>query len=273
MKIFICLFLFVLPLNLFSCSCDTDYSLFEYTGSKYVFQGKIISKVYAKDKKKYKVIFEVIKHYKNSNDPDKIEFELDAEERYTGKWSSCDFSVSVGETWLIFAHENLGYMYFSEMCSNSRRIDVSPLNNYEIIAYENAKNFNSDDYIFQFELLSGFNNTKLTTVLKAKSLTTNKNLKALLLLKINKEGTREQIFINKELLFKKDSIFNLTTEISQNKNYSPSPFENEAVEIVKNIKDFKIKKYVKTNTKISYLSYVLISYDSETYEWTINKMW
>ena len=49
----------------FACTCDEINPIIEYYSSEYVFEGKIISKVYAKDSLTYRVSFDISKHYKN----------------------------------------------------------------------------------------------------------------------------------------------------------------------------------------------------------------
>ena len=70
----------------------------EFMSSKYVFYGKAISKEYAEDKLTYSVVFEVIKHYKESESPLEVRYILPS---YDG--SSCGWEVNLGENWLIFS--------------------------------------------------------------------------------------------------------------------------------------------------------------------------
>lgn len=47
-----------------ACDCETPKPIVEFISSEYVFEGKVISKVYAKDSLTFTVTFDITKHYK-----------------------------------------------------------------------------------------------------------------------------------------------------------------------------------------------------------------
>jgi hypothetical protein len=102
-----------------ACDCSTPNFNIEFYSAKYVFSGEIIAKVYTKNKKQYTLTFRVDKHYKQGENPQKIDFLTQSEGIYQGVITSCDESFKVGEKWTVFAHSKDGKLYFSSLCSNT----------------------------------------------------------------------------------------------------------------------------------------------------------
>ena len=101
------IFLVVLIFSFFktnACSCDIPKPILEFESAEYVFEGKVISKIYAKDSLTYTVTFDITKHYKNSDYPKTLELKFKSEEKYTGEWTSCDWNVNKNENWLVYAY-------------------------------------------------------------------------------------------------------------------------------------------------------------------------
>ena len=46
-----------------ACNCETPKSIIEFESSEFVFEGKVISKIYAKDSLTYSITFKVSKYY------------------------------------------------------------------------------------------------------------------------------------------------------------------------------------------------------------------
>jgi len=66
---------------------------------------------------------------------------------------------------------------------------------------------------------------------------------------IDSNGNLKSVTRQKELIRKKDSIFNLTTEIRDANKKPITEFEKDAIELVIQIKKWEIKKH-ETNTKL-----------------------
>lgn len=133
----------LLPLYSFACSCDPPPVALEFLESKYVVWGSVINKEYAADSLTYAVTLKIDNHFKvNKEKPKKLTFTQRAEGRYTGNYTSCDFSVNEGESWLVYAYEYKGELTFSYFCSNSK-----PYSSFENIRKEELEILNLGDSI------------------------------------------------------------------------------------------------------------------------------
>ena len=130
-----------------ACSCDIPKSIVEFQSAKYVFEGKVISKIYSSDSLTYTVNFKISKHYKNSDNPKSLKFLFQSEGKYTGNFSSCDWSVSKNEKWLIYAYYQKGSLTFRYYCSNSMPFKKN-ISKKEKIILENANQFEINKYTF-----------------------------------------------------------------------------------------------------------------------------
>ena len=128
----------LLPLYSLACSCDPPPVALEFLQSKYVIWGSVIEKEYAADSLTYAVTLRIDKHFKtNKAKPEKLTFTQNAEGRYTGNYTSCDFSVNEGESWLVYAYEYKGELTFGYFCSNSK-----PYSSFESIRKEELEILN-----------------------------------------------------------------------------------------------------------------------------------
>ena len=141
----ICIFSFFKTI---ACDCETPKPIVEFMPSKYVFEGKVISKVYAKDSLTFTVTFDITKHYKKSDYPKTLEFKFKSEEKYTGEWTSCDWNINKNEKWLVYAYHWKDKLSFGYYCSNSKPIDNRAISISEQKVLNNANNFEIDKYTF-----------------------------------------------------------------------------------------------------------------------------
>ena len=114
-KLILTIFASLISVLSFACDCIDINPILEFYSSEYVFEGKIISKVYAKDSLTYKVTFDIYKHYKNGDSPKILDFDVTTEGKYTGQWNSCEWSAEKNENWLVYAYLAVGYK--SSICS------------------------------------------------------------------------------------------------------------------------------------------------------------
>lgn len=109
---------FIIPNNF--CQCETPQEKEEFNSSKYVFKGQLIKYEVSKSDRDLAIItFKVLEHYKKSDKPDIIKFEINNKKRV---WTSCDTEVEVGEIWKVYTSEYNGRLTFGEMCSNTKRL-------------------------------------------------------------------------------------------------------------------------------------------------------
>ena len=210
----------------YSCSCDVMPPIIEFYASEYVFEGQIIDKQYAKDSLSYTITFDISKHYKNGDDPKTLAFDVIAEGEYTGEWTSCDWSAKKGQNWLVYAERYNGKLTFSGICSNSKLTGYTSIGLREQTILNHGNAFNIEDYIFAYE--SGFNYceniTEIEPIFKEGKIKDYKNgkpfvrnghktLTTLLIVYIDTKGNLISVTREKQLIRKKDSIFDLITEI------------------------------------------------------------
>lgn len=270
MKTYLQILFLLISYNSFSCSCDDINPIMEFKLSEYVFEGKIISKVYSDDKKTYKVIFEISKHYKLGDNPTNLEFELNSEGKYTNVYSSCDWSADLNQKWLVYVKKVNGSLIFDAVCSNTKRIDKYYINKNELNKITHGNTFKFDNYIIN-ENEHGFNYCKnitdINSILKNGRKKDYKNPYTLLIIKVNKKGKLKNVFISKNLQKKGDTIFNLVTELIDTKKNTLSEFEKEAVKLVSKIKAWEIKRFTKTNEAVNYIRHIWVEFDPKTQEW------
>lgn len=254
----------------FACSCVEINPIIEYYSSEYVFEGKIISKVYAKDSLTYKVIFDISKHYKNGDFPKTLEFEVTAEGEYTGQWTSCDWSAKKDQNWLVYAYKYKGTLNFNGICSNSKVTDYRPIGLREQRMLDNGNSFKIKDYIFEYE--SGFsyceNITDIKPILDKGKIKDYKTQTTLLNVSIDSNGNLKSVTRQRELIRKKDSIFNLTTEIEETNRKPITEFEKDAIELISQVKKWEIKKHEQTGINVPYIRHIWIYYDLKTNKWS-----
>lgn len=131
-----------------ACSCEIPKAIVEFESSEYVFEGKVIAKVYAKDSLSYTVTFDITKHYKKSDYPKTLEFKFKSEGKYTGEWTSCDWNVNKNEKWLVYAYHWKDKLTFGYYCSNSKPIGKRVISKSEQKILNNANSFEIQKYTF-----------------------------------------------------------------------------------------------------------------------------
>ena len=254
----------------FACSCDEINPIIEYYSSEYVFEGKIISKVYAKDSLTYKVTFDISKHYKNGGFPKRLEFDVTAEGEYTGEWTSCDWNAKKNQNWLVYAYKYKGNLTFSGICSNSKVTDYRPIGLREQKMLDNGNSFKIENYIFEYE--SGFNYceniTDINSILEKGKIKDYKKQTTLLNVSIDSNGNLKSVTRKRELIRKKDSIFNLTIEIGDANRKAITEFEKDAIELIGQVKKWEIKKHEQTEINVPYIRHIWVYYDLKTNKWS-----
>ncbi len=254
----------------FACSCDEINPIIEYYSSEYVFEGKIISKVYAKDSLTYKVTFDISKHYKNGDFPKTLEFDVTAEGEYTGEWTSCDWNAKKNQNWLVYAYKYNGNLTFSGICSNSKVTDYRTIGLREQKMLDNGNSFKIENYIFEYE--SGFNYCKnitdINSILEKGKIKDYKKQTTLLNVSIDSNGKLKSVTRQRELIRKKDSIFNLTIEIGDANRKPITEYEKDAIELIGQVKKWEIKKHEQTGINVPYIRHIWIYYDLKTNKWS-----
>ena len=270
MKTLSLLFLLLLSTKAMACSCAEVNPVLEFYSSTYVFEGKIISKVYAKDSLTYTVTFDITKHYKKGATPKTLAFKVSSERKYRGYWTSCDWKANLGERWLVYAYTRNNTLYFNGMCSNSRRIDRREISQREQRQLTNGNAFRINDYIYEHENEFNYckNVTKINPILaKGKS----KNFKTqgiLLYVLVDPKGNLQSVFRSTRLIRKRDSLFNLLTEVTALKNTPMPEFDYEALELIKQVKKWDIKSHEDTGISVSYLRHIWVYYDAISRRWS-----
>ncbi|GAL81333.1 hypothetical protein JCM19274_2409 [Algibacter lectus] len=254
----------------FACDCVVYNPILEFYSSEYVFEGEIISKIYAKDSLTYKVTFDISKHYKNGDFPKTLEFDVTAEEEYTGQWTSCDWSAKKNQKWLVYAYKYNGNLTFSGMCSNSKIINNRPIGLREQKMLDNGNSFKIENYIFEYESEFNYciNVTDIKSILEDGKIKEYKKPITLLNVLIDSNGNLISITRQRELIRKKDSIFNLTTGIEDANRKPITEFEKDAIELISQVKKWEVKKYKKTGINVPYLRHIWVSYDLKTNKWS-----
>lgn len=254
----------------FSCDCSTVNNALEFYSSKYVFEGKIISKVYAADSLTYKITFDILKHYKNVDTPKTLSFDLKSEAKYSKRWNSCDWKAEKNERWIVYAYENSGQLTFSGMCSNSRAITNLPIQFQEQKMLDNGNSFKIEDYIYQFENDFNFckNITDINAVLEKGKIKVYTKPFTSLILHIGSDGNLKSVNITKELMSLYDSIYGLRKELTYT-NYIPiTDFEKDAIELISQVKKWEIKKHNQTKVNVAYLKSIWVKYDTKANKWS-----
>lgn len=260
---------------IFACDCSETNPIMEFYSSEYVFEGKIVSKVYAKDSLTYKITFDISKHYKNGDLPKKLEFEVfskgrfNSEGKYIGIGSDCDPYPEKGEVWLVYTSRYKGKFCFPNICSNSKNIDYRQIGKNEQKILDNGNSFELKNYIYLSE--HGFNYTKpisnIDSILKTGKIKDYKKPFTWLKLYIDKNGKLNSVTTHYGYQIKTDSIFNLPTEFKIKLRKPLSEFEKDVIELVKKIQKWEMKKHRKTNISVPYIRHLTIEFDKEKKEW------
>ena len=269
-KLILTIFASLISVLSFACDCIDINPILEFYSSEYVFEGKIISKVYAKDSLTYKVTFDIYKHYKNGDSPKILDFDITTEGKYTGQWNSCEWSAEKNENWLVYAYLDEGKLAFSGICSNSKVIDKRPISFTDQRLLDNSNSFKIEDYIFENEY--GFNYcvniTDIKSILDKGKIKDYKNPTTILNLSIDSNGNLKSVNRQSELIRKKDPIFDLITEVEYNNREPITDFEKDAIELIRQVEKWEIKRHEKTGVNVPYIRHIWVYYDEKTTKWS-----
>ncbi|WP_394907503.1 hypothetical protein [uncultured Mesonia sp.] len=256
----------------FACSCNEIKPIIEFYSSEYVFEGKVISKVYAKDSLTYKITFDISKHYKNGDLPKKIEFEAFSKGKYIGIGSNCEYYPEKGEIWLVYASRYKGKFHFPNVCSNSKNLDYKRIRASEQKILDNGNSFKIENYIFEYENAFNYceNITDISSILEKGKIKEYKTQTTLLNVSIDSNGNLKSVTRQRELIRKKDSIFNLTIEIGDANRKPITEFEKDAIELISQVKKWEIKKHKQTGINVPYIRHIWVYYDLKTNKWSYN---
>jgi len=244
---------FLATFSSFACICDNPKPAIEFYNSDYVFEGKVIEKLYASDSLTYTVTFEISKHYKNGDNPKFLKFQLLSEGEITGKFTSCDWNVENGESWLIYATKNNEKFNFSYYCSNSKPINSRKIRLEEQKVLDNGNELDLKRYRFNFNNAKSL--TNIDSILKKhKTKKFPPNSYAPILIDVDENGKLTQANLFPRKNYKKeiiDTIFGLN--LLQNKYEEPlSDFQKLALEITRNINQWQKYYYLDLKYSVKY---------------------
>lgn len=253
-----------------ACDCDAPTPVLEFHDAKYVFEGVIKTKEYAKDFQTYTITFDVDKHYKDGLEPEYMEFTLPSEETYTDKTTSCDWSVNAGERWLVYAKEREGNLVFGYYCSNSKRLDYRKINDKEQKVLNHGNDFKLDQYIYESQ--HGFTKPKpisnIDAIIKNAKNKDYKSSFTVVKMYIDKRGDLQFVSGSGDFFYEKDSVFNLPKKFIKNEFRPSSEFEKEAISLVKKLPKWEIKYHKKTKIPVAYIQNIILQYDKVRKKWT-----
>lgn len=90
-KILLLILFLTTSLNIFAnkCECNSPQLALEFLGSKHVFLGVVIEKIYSEDKSSFKIVFNITEHFKKGEKPKTLEFNF----KNSNEISSCDWEL------------------------------------------------------------------------------------------------------------------------------------------------------------------------------------
>ena len=251
--------------NIYACICETPNIALEFMSSKYVFYGKAISKEYSEDKLTYSVVFEVIEHYREGENPLQVRYNLPSDDG-----SSCGWEVGLGQTWLIFSKIENDRNVFYQYCSNSRFLK-DPDTYIKQIA-DNWSRFNLDDYIFSDydggywsfftpaypaknidSLIRKYYKKDYSVLEKAPSYRWNR---AHIMVDIDRKGKVKQIAVyersREQIKLERDSIFRVQKYHKVKQTRDLLVFEKDMLRAVKKIRYYTPVKIENTEITVPY---------------------
>ncbi len=268
-KIIATLILTLVFTRAFSCVCDVPKPALEFFSAEYVFEGKAVSKVYSSDSLTYKITFDILKHYKKSNEPTTLEFTLNSEGDYTGIWTSCDWNVEIGENWLVYAKRRNNKLTFGYFCSNSKPTDKRNISEKEQRVFDNGNSFKIENYIYFLENDFNYPNpiTNVDSILKLGKKKNYENPHSFLKLLIDKNGKLISVTTNRGYKTEIDSNFNLPIKFEVSIKKPLTEFQKDAIELVSKISKWEIKRHKETNIPVNSMRGFSIAFDNETQKW------
>lgn len=238
--------------------------ILDFYKSKYVFEGKVLEKSYSVDSACIEITYEVLKHYKASDNPKTIRLARPSKSKTEPiKWSAEDKYYS----WLVCAREvdrSLQHIrcYLTE--GDSRYTMERPI-------FEAGNLFRIEDYAFPNALYTDFNIVKspvpIDSILKFGKIATYTKPFALLALHIGTDGKLIDVVpvTGNEKLW--DSLFHLY-RFNPNVDRELTDFEKEAIKLVKDhLPLWGIMRHRVTGVAVNQIQYIILSYDNITNQW------
>ncbi len=246
-----------------ACDCGSPLLALEFRESKHVFLGKVIEKKYSVDNESFKIVFEIIEHFKKGENPIFLEFNFETLKELT----SCDWEINLNEKWVVFVKEFNGELTFSGVCSNSSRILENKYPTFVKKISENWDNFNIDKFIFwelDGEFETSFPNLNLDSLINKYSKKNygeeyGQNI-ANIIVDINRNGEVIQTVVNhvnkKEQTIKYDSIYHLQLYFPLKEFKPETEFQNDMINEVKKIKKWNPVLIQNTDISLPYRKYL-----------------
>lgn len=253
-------------LKIRACDCNPPKQILEFYGAKYVFEGEIISKDYAKDSLTYTLTFKVDKHYKNGEQPNLVKFTKQSEGRYIGVITSCDEDFDVGERWLVFAKTYQNRLVFGSMCSNSRRYVTKET--IDLLKTANEFKLGSHFYNYDFSNLFSYEKPSYNLDSALKKVNTKKfkpNQEVIIMLDIdtNSNILKRNIYDNSFIRQDKSTKWGLFQFLNEKPNRPTNDFEKRMLKFSKKIKNWPITYFKPTNEKVNTRKYLAFRIDKK----------
>jgi hypothetical protein len=254
----------------FACSCDKPLPTLEFYSSDIVFEGRVISKIYAEDSLTYTATFEITKNYKNQSQFQTVTINKSAEGEITGTFTSCDWHIRLGESWLIYAELDGSKVSFSYYCSNSMPTSTRVIDEFHQKILDNRNSldlqqfFIEDDFYFNpVQPILNFD-----AIVAATKPNEYENELTLIVLAIDENGKLINLASRKSLIVQKDSIFGLPISFSIDEDRINNQLERDAVELLSQFDTWQIKKHNKTNLPVKHFQAVVVRYNKKEKSWT-----
>lgn len=254
MKNLVLTILILCSLSAFGCDCFTPNPTIEFYQAKHVFVGKVIEKEYSSDFKNYTVKFKISKNYKSNDNLDYIKFTFSSEGKYTGEYTSCDWSISHGETWLVYAKEINGKNTFGYYCSNSKPLKNSIISESELMILENGNEIDLNKYTYYQPY--PFLEINIDSILKIFNQKEYKpQLTTIILVDIDKQGKLLTANFKKRSMKREldiiDTIFNMNIEKNKLYHNPKNDFEKDVLKLTRSIKNWKPRINGITDKKVN----------------------
>lgn len=253
-------------LKIKACDCSPPKEILEFYGAKYVFEGEIISKDYAKDSLTYTLTFRVDKHHKNGEQPKFMKFTKQSEGRYIGVVTSCDEDFNVGERWLVFAKTYQNRLVFGSNCSNSRigltkeTIDLLKRAN-EFKLGSHFYNYHITD-LFSYEMPS-YNLDSALKKVNAKKFKPGQGVVIMLDIDTNSTILTRNIYDNSLVRRDKSTKWGLYQVINEKPDRPLNDFEKRMLKFSKKIKSWPVTYFKPTNEKVNTRKYLTFRIDKK----------
>ncbi|MGO2102636.1 MAG: hypothetical protein ACTH3E_06270 [Psychroflexus halocasei] len=246
-----------------ACDCDVPKPILEFQNSEYVFEGEIISKVYAQDSLSYTITFDISKHYKNGEKPKELKFTLRSEGKYLGVYTSCDWSVNKNQKWLVYAYRGKNQLGFSNICSNSKPIHHRSIPKREQEILNHANDFDINKYTFtfldgEFSYVQPLKNIdSLLRKIKIKDYGEEyRENRVDVVVDIDKNGnlmsanlfSQEHVKSENEVII--DTIFNLNKPLNIEYREAQTDFEKDILKVVRLLKKWEVTYLKNTETPV-----------------------